>query len=275
MALLLCALLPPNPPARPLPPPPPLPPPLFPSAAALHRATALLEAYDASHRAFPAPPAPRRGISSSPPAAANDFAARAPRPPLAAAVRTLAAPAGRVALGLCAANASVALRCLRQWTSALSLPRAPVRGDVAEGGAAYLKYDSRPAAGPAAARLSAYAGGYRGVYFHPELPDGLFRQYAVLPLELFEEEGAGAALLDDEEEPGVAYVEGLVAALPVAADVAALGVRLRVLSAEASGAVRLRYEGPPALRRAVEMQVREALRRVDPRILRVDFADAA
>ena len=54
-------------------------------------------------------------------------------------------------------------------------------------GAVFIKYSS--AGGQISDRgdamLNGYSGSFRGVYFNPVLPDGKFRQYAVLPLDLF------------------------------------------------------------------------------------------
>jgi hypothetical protein len=60
--------------------------------------------------------------------------------------------------------------------------------DMTNFGCVFIKYSS--AGGQISecgdAMLNGYQGSYRGVYFNPVLADGEFRQYAVLPLQLFE-----------------------------------------------------------------------------------------
>lgn len=59
--------------------------------------------------------------------------------------------------------------------------------DMSDFGSVYIKYSSTGGQISASgdAMLNGYSGSFRGVYFNPILPDGEFRQYAVLPLWLF------------------------------------------------------------------------------------------
>ena len=104
---------------------------------------------------------------------------------------------GRVMLGICADGAEDGVTTLKQWVGALQLPRGALHGmdkdgvplDMSSFGACYIKYNSMPVNGvdpPGSALLSGYGGDFRGVYFNPDLVDGGFRQFAVLPLALFE-----------------------------------------------------------------------------------------
>jgi hypothetical protein len=74
--------------------------------------------------------------------------------------------------------------------------------DMTDFGSVYIKYSS--AGGQVSqsgdAMLNGYSGSYRGVYFNPVLPDGEFRQYAVLPLHLFGEDVSRSNVLGGEEE---------------------------------------------------------------------------
>ncbi len=67
--------------------------------------------------------------------------------------------------------------------------------DMSDFGPVYIKYTS--AGGEISdqgdAMLNGYGGSYRGVYFNPVLADGEFRQYAVLPLFLFDSRNSSAA----------------------------------------------------------------------------------
>ncbi|EKX33388.1 hypothetical protein GUITHDRAFT_62358, partial [Guillardia theta CCMP2712] len=97
-------------------------------------------------------------------------------------------------MGFCAESAEEGVGALKAWVSALELPRGRLHGmdkdgvalDMSDFGAVYIKYSSTGgeilSAGDAT--LNGYDGSYRGVYFNPTLPDGKFRQYAVLPLDL-------------------------------------------------------------------------------------------
>ena len=63
--------------------------------------------------------------------------------------------------------------------------------DMSSFGPVYIKYMSAgsQASTQGDAILNGYQGSFRGVYFHPQLADGEFRQYAVLPLFLFDSRG--------------------------------------------------------------------------------------
>lgn len=115
---------------------------------------------------------------------------------------------GRVMLGICAENTEEALQTLKHWVTGLRLPRGLLHGGDVDGvpieiqGAVYIKYSTggamtfadMRASGrgfdclwrPGDALLETYDGDFRGVYFNAELDDGVFRQYGVLPLNLFE-----------------------------------------------------------------------------------------
>lgn len=119
---------------------------------------------------------------------------------------------GRIMLGFCAANAPEALAGLSSWVSAVSLPRGMLHGmdvdgvpiPVEELGAVYVKYSTggamtfaemrRSGRGfdalwrPGDAVLEGYDGDFRGIYYSVELGDGEFRQFGVLPTDLFMEE---------------------------------------------------------------------------------------
>merc|ERR1719221_997166 len=85
---------------------------------------------------------------------------------------------------------------------ALDLPRGVLHGmdrdgvpmDMSTFGSVYIKYNSKSTSqdAPGSAVLSGYAGDFRGVYFNPDLMDGEFRQYAVLPLDVFPPSGPPA-----------------------------------------------------------------------------------
>ena len=119
---------------------------------------------------------------------------------------------GRIMLGICAANAPEALGGLKTWVAEISLPRGMLHGmdvdgipiPVEELGAVYVKYSTGGAMTfsemrksgrgfdalwrPGDALLEMYDGDFRGVYFSVELGDGVFRQFGVLPTDLFMEE---------------------------------------------------------------------------------------
>ena len=148
-------------------------------------------------------------------------------------------------------------------------------------GAVYIKYSSQSLSlgdPPGTAILSGYGGDFRGVYFNPQLPDGAFRQYAVLPLGLFElaaDVAAPAAAAPpppprrgrrphDRRRRGVARdaalaIDELGGSLVVEAVVPALGV------------VRLAHSGPPKLRKAIEFALKSDVEGV----LSVEIRDAA
>eukprot|EP00466_Bigelowiella_natans_P010325 jgi/Bigna1/36045/e_gw1.12.234.1 len=89
-------------------------------------------------------------------------------------------------VGFCAENASAGVNELKGWVSTLSLKRGRLHGmdidgmprDMSDFGPVYIRYVSSSGD----AYLSGYDGNYRGAYFTPQLPDGEFRQYGVLPI---------------------------------------------------------------------------------------------
>eukprot|EP00613_Pedinella_sp_CCMP2098_P071530 CAMPEP_0171907482 /NCGR_PEP_ID=MMETSP0993-20121228/6992_1 /TAXON_ID=483369 /ORGANISM="non described non described, Strain CCMP2098" /LENGTH=344 /DNA_ID=CAMNT_0012539719 /DNA_START=52 /DNA_END=1086 /DNA_ORIENTATION=- len=125
----------------------------------------------------------------------------------------------RVTLGICAPSAEVGVAALKQWVTALDLPRGALHGMDFEGtaiqveGPVYIKYNSGTrtfeevrnnngiAWRPGDAFLNKYDGDYRGVGFVAHLPagngegdenseeddddGGSLKQYAYLPLDLF------------------------------------------------------------------------------------------
>ena len=160
-----------------------------------------LASYDAGHRAAAAAPG-AEGLGGA--ITANSWAAEAKALPLADAVRALSSEAaerkGRVMLGICAEDASEGVAALKQWVTALELPRGVLHGmdkdgvplDMSTFGHVYIKYNSLPTErdGAGTANLAGYGGDFRGVYLNVDLQDGQFRQYAVLPLNLFGSEEA-------------------------------------------------------------------------------------
>lgn len=116
---------------------------------------------------------------------------------------------GRVQLGICAGDVSEAIRTLKQWVGGLRLPKGLLHGLDVDGvpveilGPIYVKYSTGGAMTfsemreskrgfdslwrPGDAVLETYDGDFRGVYFNAELQDDVFRQYGVLPLDLFDE----------------------------------------------------------------------------------------
>lgn len=116
-------------------------------------------------------------------------------------------------LGFCASNAPEALGGLKSWVTSLTLPRGMLHGMDVDGipipieelGAVYVKYSTGGAMTwtdmrksgkgfdalwrPGDALLEGkYDGDFRGVYLNVELLDGVFRQFGVLPTDLFMEE---------------------------------------------------------------------------------------
>jgi len=200
-------------------------------------------------------------------------AAYADRAGLREAVLTLAAPSTRVMLGFCGDDASQAVEALKAWITALALPRGMLHGMDKEGvpidmsifGAVYIKYSSTGAEvfGPGDANLNGYDGAFRGVYFNPQLPDGEFRQYAVLPLDLFALQTAESSLEGSQPVPSasqldVAANESLKRELELflasmQGTLSPLGASLQVVSLDASSSsVRFRLTGPESLRFGIE-----------------------
>lgn len=116
---------------------------------------------------------------------------------------------GRIMLGICASNAPEALGGLKSWVSTLALPRGMLHGMDVDGvpippeelGSVYVKFSTGGAMTfkqmreskmgfdalwrPGDALLEPYDGAFRGVYLNVELEDGEFRQFGVLPTDLF------------------------------------------------------------------------------------------
>ena len=259
--------------------------------AALTAAEQLLADYDRGHQAAAKSPN-AEGLGGA--LTANAWALKSDRASLADAVRRLRSAAGkadgRIMLGFCADDATEGIAALKAWVTSLDLPRGVLHGmdrdgvpiDMSTFGSVYIKYNSQSTASdaPGTAVLSGYAGDFRGVYFNPDLMDGEFRQYAVLPADLFEVEeasataptGAGAAAAADDAASAAAkaYAKAARAALlPLLPALAELGAVAVVEGASADGVVRLRYAGPPKLRLSVEMAIRGA-----PGVARVELVEA-
>lgn len=126
--------------------------------------------------------------------------------------RELDSSQGRIMLGICASNAPEALAGLKSYVTSLALPRGMLHGMDVDGvpipiedlGSVYIKYSTggamtfteirRSGRGfdalwkPGDALLETYDGDFRGIYLNVELKDGEFRQFGVLPTDLFMEE---------------------------------------------------------------------------------------
>ena len=204
---------------------------------AVSDAERLLAEYDANHRAAAAS-AGASGLGGA--LTANAWAVSADRAPLAAAVKAMRLAAmpsnGRIMLGICAQDASEGLAALKAWVSRLHLPRGVLHGmdrdgvplDMSEFGSVYIKYNSHASSAgdpPGTATLSGYNGDFRGVYFNPDLQDGNFRQFAVLPLDLFGELPGAATV--GAESPAASATSAASAAS--AASTVPLAVGMRVL----------------------------------------------
>jgi len=118
---------------------------------------------------------------------------------------------GRTLMGICGENVNDGLACLKSWVTALNLPRGLLHGADEDGvpidpetlGSVYIKYNTggsitftemrQSGTGfdglwkPGDAMLEGYDGDFRGVYLNVELEDAIFRQFGVLPLDLFED----------------------------------------------------------------------------------------
>lgn len=125
------------------------------------------------------------------------------------AERALDSSEGRIMLGFCASNAPEALSGLKSWVNELNLPRGMLHGMDVDGvpipvedlGSVYVKYSTggamtfgeirRSGQGfdalwrPGDALLEGYDGDFRGVYLNIMLSDGVFRQFGVLPTDLW------------------------------------------------------------------------------------------
>ena len=126
--------------------------------------------------------------------------------------RAINSAKGRIMLGFCSSNAPEALAGLKSYVTNLDLPRGMLHGMDVDGvpipveqlGSVYVKYSTGGAMTfsdmrksgkgfdalwrPGDALLETYDGDFRGVYLNVELIDGVFRQFGVLPTDLFMEE---------------------------------------------------------------------------------------
>ena len=126
--------------------------------------------------------------------------------------RALNSAEGRIILGICAENVDEALLGLKTWVPALALPRGLLHGMDVDGkpiapedlGSVYVKYNTsgcmtftqmrKSGLGfdalwkPGDCVLETYDGDFRGIYFNVELNDKEFRQFGILPTDLFMEE---------------------------------------------------------------------------------------
>jgi hypothetical protein len=150
-------------------------------------------------------------------------------------------------LGICADDAASGVATLKRWVESLRLPKGRLHGMDRDGvpldmdgfGPVYIKYNSgATSTGSSAgdAMLNGYGGSFRGVYFSPSLPDGEFRQYAVLPLSLFPPLPAAATPLQQQQQQqpaaglSEAAVRAALAGIQPALD--ALGATLRVVDVD-------------------------------------------
>lgn len=245
-------------------------------------ADAILAAYDQDHRASATAPG-SEGLGGG--STATAWAQQQEGEPLADAVRTLCVAAdermGRVMLGICAEDAGEGVVALKSWVANLSLPRGVLHGmdkdgeplDMSTFGGVYIKYNSRATAKDSGgtAVLSGYAGDFRGVYLNVDLNDGLFRQYAVLPLDLFgsapiaapqpqaSPQPPPAISVEAADQPAVPLsTEAVIMTLePLVSALSDLGVRVEVRAvAPDRGELVLGYVGPPKPRRSIEMLLR-------------------
>ncbi|KAL3805334.1 hypothetical protein HJC23_009041 [Cyclotella cryptica] len=188
----------------------------------INNATQILQSYDASQQQFIASDG-NQGMGGGL-SAYNHIRSLDPstRTSLREAILTLVNQAhtereadssqGRIMLGICASNAPEALAGLKSYVTSLSLPRGMLHGMDIDGvpipiedlGSVYIKYSTGGAMTfsdirksrrgfdalwrPGDALLETYDGDFRGVYLNVELRDGVFRQFGVLPTDLFMEE---------------------------------------------------------------------------------------
>ncbi|KAL7519951.1 hypothetical protein ACHAWX_004706 [Stephanocyclus meneghinianus] len=188
----------------------------------IHNATQILQSYDSSQQLFIASDGNQGmggGLSAYNHIRSLDASSRTS---LREAILTLVNQAhteretdssrGRIMLGICASNAPEALAGLKSYVTSLSLPRGMLHGMDIDGvpipiedlGSVYIKYSTGGAMTfsdirksrrgfdalwkPGDALLETYDGDFRGVYLNVELGDGLFRQFGVLPTDLFMED---------------------------------------------------------------------------------------
>jgi len=115
---------------------------------------------------------------------------------------------GRTMLGICAASIQDAIGALKGYVPNLNIPRGLLHGMDVDGqpieikGSVYIKYSTggvmtfsqmrKTGMGldalwkPGDAIVEMYDGDFEGVYVQMELSDGDFRQFGVLPLDLFD-----------------------------------------------------------------------------------------
>ena len=265
---------------------------------------ALLQGYDAAHRAAAASEG-SQGLGGG--ITATAWASKYEETDaLRGAVRALREAAskcdGRVMLGICAEDAFAGVAALKAWVTNLELQRGVLHGmdkdgeplDMSTFGSVYIKYNSQPTERDAGgtATLSGYGGDFRGVYLNIDLRDGEFRQYAVLPLDLYSEAGGGSAAaatasppaptvttktsaapaevpLADDEALRSAVDEVLISMLPAVEALGAVAAVESVCLAE--GFVEVCYSGPGRLTRAIEF----ALKNDVPSVRRVEFVAGA
>lgn len=260
-------------------------PPLSHEVAVSH---ALLMKYDEAHRAVGKS---EGAIGLGGQITANEWASRVEREPLVSALRSICDAAmerkGRIMLGICAQNSSDGIATLKQWVTALQIPRGllhhPVDDDggpldMSTFGCVYIKYMSQPSAAstdpPGSASLNGYGGDVRGVYVTADLMDGEFRQYGALPLDLYSNVSATSAesapsaspspktslsSMSTPARPGSSPSEAAVAEVlaPLMPALRELGATAEIDDVSAAdGCVTLRYEGPEKLKRSIEMAIR-------------------
>jgi len=176
--------------------------------------------------------------------AANEFSKNwEDREALWLSVKKLADMSTSLVMGICAGSAEEGVGELKGLVSALGLKRNRLHGmdndgvprDMADFGAVYIRY----VAATGDAYLSGYDGYYRGVYVTPQLKDGEFRQYGVLPLGLWREDSPAEEQPNDLRSAAQAFIES-----SMAERAAAMSVELKVTDAcEATGTVHVSCKG--------------------------------
>ena len=173
-------------------------------------------------------------------------------------------------LGICADDAASGVQALKRWVEGLRLPKGRLHGmdrdgvplDMAGFGPVYIKYNSGSSSNAGDAMLNGYGGSFRGVYFSPALPDGEFRQYAVLPLSLFPAKSAPAANVQAALSPSrtaemsEASVRAALAGVEPA--LVALGAAVRVVQVDASAGKVLAHAPLRSARRRTSRRPRAA-----------------
>jgi len=166
------------------------------------------------------------------------------------AVTKLANASDSIVIGFCASDANEGVSELKGWVSSLKLNRGRLHGmdddgkarDMSDFGPVYIRYVSSSGD----AYLSGYDGNYRGVYFTPNLSDGEFRQYGVLPLGLYQE-SSGA--ITNSKELGIEVLRELEA-MKAKADALNIQIHLESIE-EATGEVTVRCAGDPKMTESV------------------------